>query len=151
MLWAGHPDITKNIQSASLLWGLNAWFVFWNVSRLEESLQDCSQPDIPFPLLANSAAATVATSIPPPTPAMPGLYVYYLGPSPSWERSVKKKIFRKQVGILVCSVTSQLNHKVIPPIYLYIYLFTLSLQQENISNSFNGQLSWCICFMYSRL
>lgn len=54
-----------------------------NVSRLEESLQDCSQPDIPFPLLANSAAATVATSIPPPTPAMPGLYVYYLGPYPS--------------------------------------------------------------------
>ena len=53
------------------------------VSRLEESLQGCSQPDISFPLLANSAAATVAKSIPPPPAATPGLYVYYLGPSPS--------------------------------------------------------------------
>lgn len=104
-----------------------------NVRRLEESLQGCSQPDISFPLVANSAAATVAMSIPPPTPATWALCLL------PWANSILRKkcekfskiikIFRKQVGLLVCSATLQVNHKVtFLSIFTSIYLFTLSLQ-----------------------
>ena len=124
-----------------------------NVSHLEDSLQDCSQPDISFPLVANSAAAIVATSIPPPTPVC--AWALCLLPwaisilRKKWEKFSKIiKIFRKQVGILVCCVTSQLNHKFTPPIYLYIDLFIYFFSSPS---SFSGQLSWCICFMYYQL
>lgn len=124
-----------------------------NVSHLEDSLHDCSQPDISSPLLANSAAATGATSIPPPTPVC--TWALCLLPwaisilRKKWKKFSKIiKIFRKQVGILVCCVTSQLNYKFTPPIYPYIDLFIYFVSSPS---SFSSQLSWCICFMYYQL
>lgn len=106
-----------------------------------------TQPDISFPLSANRVKAFIV-SVSISTQPQAELRFYCLLP---WASSIliKKqdmfskiiKIFSKEVGILVCSTKSQLNHWVTPPIYLDIDLFILSLQYKNLSSAFGGQLA----------